>query len=183
MHLQRPCRELVAFAQPFAALHWEVPERISTLLYVETPTKDLHRRTRTHETAGEVLPLCSLPPEMCLRYLGSHDESCDYTLLGELVPELSLGYVEGGELLGYIAFAPGADTVEAVRTELPEDRAAAGLLIQRVAEAYSTLGLDAMLLRADREYGEKVSRGLFGDQIRATELLLRTEKKLEEDAQ
>lgn len=178
-----PAEELVAFAQPFAVLDWERPTQLATLFYVETPTKDLHRRTKTHEAAGEVLPLCALPPELCLRYLESHDDSCDFTRLGALVPELSLGYVEGGELLGYIAFVPGPVAVEAVRVRLPEDRAAGGVLISRAAEVYSTLGYDAMILRVEAEYGEKVSRQLFGDQILSTQLLMQTEKTLRRDAE
>lgn len=178
-----PEEDLRACLQPFAAAGWSAPERVSELLYIETPNRDLHRRTKTRETACEILPLGDVPAALCLRYLDTHGADCDFTGLGELIPELSLACVEDGGLRGYIAFVPGVSAVEAVRVRLPEDGAAGGLLIQRTAEAYCALGFDAMILRVDAAYGEKVSRQLFGSQIAAAELLMHTEKTLREDAQ
>lgn len=172
-----PDGALPELERPFLEAGWEKPVRRTTLLLIETPTRDLHLRAKTFAAPGEVLPLGEVPLDARLRYLARSGAQDDFTTLGPLLDALTLAYVENGELLGYIAFAQGRTLIEALRFRLPEDRAAAGVLLSRAAAAYDALGAPELIVRADRDYGERVARGLFGDQIRTVERLMETKKE------
>lgn len=168
--------ELADYARPFAACGWSEPVRRALLLNVETPHHDLLRDTKPHPVRGETMPLLELPEQLGVDYLRRHSKKSDYTCLGELVPALSLAYVEDGRLLGYSAFVQGSSEVEAVRVRLPRDKAAAGYLITQTAQAFNLYGPERAILRIESAAGEKTAQAIFGDRVSATQYLMYTEK-------